>query len=121
MSAIDETTSAKASRASAARRLFRNDVLKGSPANDRKERVVEGEEPHIARRVVGDARPHTADDDRDGERQEEKWQQKLPGAAGRGHGREERPDHSDADVREDDPGYHQSNHATGEEAERGES
>src|SRR6185437_9503083 len=120
-SAIDETTSAKASRASAARRLFRNDVLKGSPANDRKERVVKGEEPHVARRVVGHARPHASDDDRNRERQEEERQQKLPCAAGRRHGREERPDCRDADVREDDPGHHRAVNAAEEEAEGGES
>ena len=68
-------TRVRASAASAPRRLFRNDVLKGSPANDRKERVVENEEPHVPSRVVGDAGTDAADDDRDGEREEDQREQ----------------------------------------------
>src|SRR5436190_1016075 len=41
--AIAAEISAKASPARAGRRLFRNHVLKGSPGNDRKERVEERE------------------------------------------------------------------------------
>src|SRR5438105_872822 len=93
----------RASAASAGTRLFGDDILKRSPANDRKDGVVQGEKLDVAR-AAGDARADAADDDRDRERQEEERQQELAGAARGGHAREERADRADAEVGEGDAG-----------------
>src|ERR671933_1128318 len=94
-SGIEAAKSASVSPASAAARSFRDDVLKGSPAQDRKNGVVQGEEAQVARRVAGDARADPADHDRDRQRQEEERQQELPRAARDRHRREEAPDEAD--------------------------
>src|SRR2546428_5284236 len=106
---------AKASAASAARRLFRNHVLKGSPANDRKEGVVEPEEPEVASRIARDARTDAADDDRDRERKEEQGQKELASPAGGGHRRKQRPNRGDADIGQNDAADHRAVHSTQEE------
>ena len=58
-------------------RLFRDDILKGSPADDRKDEVVEREEAQVAAAVRRHARADAADDDRQRERQEEERQEQL--------------------------------------------
>src|SRR5438045_2442233 len=94
--------SANAVAASAGSRLFGDDVLKRSPAKDRKNDVVEGKEREV---VTGrsDARADTADHYRDRERQEEERQEQLPRAARDRHRRDEAPDEADPDVGEGDP------------------
>src|SRR5438045_2840583 len=92
---------ASATPASAGTRLFGDDVLKRSPANDRKDGVVENEELDVAA-AARDARADAADHDRDRERQEEQGQQELAGAACSGHAREERAHGADPEVGERD-------------------
>src|SRR5207302_2970151 len=89
----------RASAASAGTRLFRDDVLKRSPANDRKDGVVEHEELDVAT-AARDARADAADHDRDRERQEEQGEEELASAARSGHARKERAYGADPEVGE---------------------
>src|SRR6266566_3159394 len=61
MSASAAAERPRASAAHAARRLFRNDILKGGPADDRKDRVVQGEEAEVAGAPACDAGADAAD------------------------------------------------------------
>src|SRR3982751_573671 len=92
---------ASANPASAGTRLFGDDVLKRSPANDRKDGVVENEELDVAA-AARDACADAADDDRDRERQEEQGKQELPGATYSGHARKQRAHGADSEVGERD-------------------
>src|SRR6266508_1243852 len=83
-----------------ARVLFRNDVLKARPGENRKNSVVEAEKPEERGRIRGHARADTADADGDRERQEEERQQQLASAARGRHRGEQGADGGDADVRE---------------------
>src|SRR5438067_8003765 len=96
--------SAKALAASAGSRLFGDDVLKRSPAKDRKNGVVQGEKREVAARAGGDARADAADHDRDREREEQQRQDQLARAARDRHRRDEAPDEADPYVGERDAG-----------------
>src|SRR5437763_15611598 len=96
--------SANAAAASAGNRLFRDHVLKGSPAQDRKNEVVQGEKSEVATGSRSDARADATDDDRNRERQEEERQKELARPARDRHRGHEAPDQADPDVRESDPG-----------------
>src|ERR1700674_1321993 len=99
MSASAAAARPRASAATAARRLFRNNVLKGGPTDDRKDRVVQGEEAEVAAPAGGDARTHPTDHDRDRKRQEEEREHELPRAAPGRRRRDAPPHHADADRR----------------------
>src|ERR671916_29635 len=75
--------------------LFRNDVLKACPGEDRKDQVVQAQEAEVASGIVRQSRADAADDDRDRERQEEERQQQLSGPSGCGHRSEQRSDSRD--------------------------
>src|SRR6266550_7564645 len=112
--------SAKAPAASAGSRLFGDDVLKGRPAKDRKNEVVQGEKREVASRARSDARPDAPDHDRDGERQEEQWEEELARAARDRHRRDEAPDEADPYVCERDARDRSPGDTREEERERGE-
>src|SRR5581483_12524924 len=61
----------------AAAGLFGDDILERRPAHDREEKVVEREEPEVAAGRGDDRRTDGPDDDRHGERQEEKRQEQI--------------------------------------------
>src|SRR4051794_3107111 len=103
-SARPATSSTEAAAASSTARLFRNDILKARPGQNRKYGVVESEETEVAPRVVHDRGPHAADDHRDDEREEEEREEKLSRPACRRHRRERRADRREADVGEHDRG-----------------
>src|SRR2546423_13615498 len=94
---------ASANPASAGTWLFGDDVLKRSPANDRKDGVIENEELDVAT-AAPDARADATDHDRDRERQEEQGEQQLTGAARSGHARKERAHGADPEGGERDAG-----------------
>src|SRR6187200_558301 len=96
------TSSTEAAVASSTAWLFRNDILKARPGKNRKYQVVEHEEAEVASGVVGHGRPDAAHDDRNDQRQEEKWQQELPSSARGGHRGKECPDGREPEVREED-------------------
>src|SRR3954463_12767683 len=100
-------------------RLFRDDVLKGSPRDDRKDEVVEREKPQVTAGFVGDAGADPADDDRDGQRQEEQREKELTRPAGDRHRREQGADRADPDVRERNAGDRRGVDPGEEERERG--
>src|SRR5919106_4653377 len=110
------TTAARANRKPL---LFRNDVLKGGPGKYGEDGVVEGQEGQIARRIVGDGRTDTADDDRNRNRKEEQGQEQLARPAGHGHGGEERADGADPDVGQQDGCDRRAVHGLEKERERG--
>src|SRR4051812_19567527 len=104
-SASPATSSTEAAAASSTARLFRNDILKARPGQNRKYGVVEREETEVAARVVHDRRAHPADDDRDHQREEEERQQELSGPACGRHRREERANRRKPEVGEHDRGH----------------
>src|SRR5206468_4187191 len=104
MSASAAAERPRASAAHAARRLFRNDILKGGPADDRKDRVVQGEEAEVAGAPACDAGADAADHHRDHERQEEQRQHELPRPARGRRGRDEGADGADSEIGERDGG-----------------
>src|SRR5262245_35624303 len=95
-------TSPAASAASAGRRLFDDDVLKGRPREYREDPVVQGQEEQVVRALRRHARADAADHERDRQRQEQERQDQLARAARRRHRREQRADGADANVGERD-------------------
>src|SRR2546423_2395086 len=95
---------AKAAVASAGSRLFGDDVLKGSPAKDRKNEVVQGEKSEVSTGARRDARPDAADHDRNRERQEEERQEKLARPAPDRHPGHQSPHDAEPDVGPRDAG-----------------
>src|ERR1044072_9555110 len=77
------TSSPKAASARSRVWLFRNDVLKARPREDGKNKVVQAEKGQVTSRFAGHRRPNPADDDRDAEGQEQKWEQELAGGGAR--------------------------------------
>src|SRR4051794_35151558 len=104
-SARPATSSTEAAAASSTARLFRNDILKARPGQNRKYGVVESEETEVAARVGHHRGPHAPDDHRDHERQKEERQQELPCPARGRHRREERADRGEPEVRKHDRGH----------------
>src|SRR5207244_8477745 len=82
----------------AAAGLLGDDILERRPADHGEEKVVEREEAEVAPGRGRDARADCSDDDRHGERQEEKRQEQIPRASDDGHRAEERPDAADPEV-----------------------
>src|SRR5215208_4179264 len=85
---ISEIAVANSTTASGGSTLFRDHVLKGRPADCRKERVVQREERQVPPRAVDHTRADAADDQGNREREEEHREEQLPRAGGgrhRGH------------------------------------
>src|SRR4051794_7460015 len=99
-----ERSSANAAAAKTTGLLFRNDVLKACPGENRKNEVVQREKGQVTAGFFGHRSAHASDDDRDAERQEEERQQQLPRPRRSGHRREQRADAGDPDVRQHDRG-----------------
>src|SRR5581483_11667932 len=110
--------SAPASATSAVTWLFRDDILEGSPAQDRKNPVVEREKAEVAAGSAGHARADAADHDRDRERQEEQREEELSRPADGRHRGEQDADRRDAEVGERDAGDRRGVDAREEERER---
>ena len=89
-------------QATSGARLFRNDVFKGRPGENRKKRVVQDEEAQVPSRLCRDRGTHAPNDEWDHERQEEEREQELAGSARNGHGGEQRSDGGETDVGEQD-------------------
>src|SRR3954469_14227246 len=97
-STMPETSSTNAVPEKRTSLLFRNDILKACPGEDRKNEVVQAEKGQVTGGFVRHRRSDAADDDRDAERQEEQRQEQLPGPADRCHRGDQRADAGDADV-----------------------
>src|SRR5919204_5198327 len=99
--------------------LFRNDVLKARPREDRKNSVVEAQEGEVLARLGGRGRADAAHDHGDDERQEQERQKELASPSGRGHGRKQSTDRREADIREHDGRDEGPRHRPEEKRERG--
>src|SRR5262245_64081890 len=71
---------------------LRDDVLERRPRKYREDRVVEAQEGEVGPGVGRDARPDTADHERDREWQKEQREQHLAAPRGCGHRRDQRAD-----------------------------
>src|SRR5215208_7123017 len=72
-----EIAVANRTTASGGSTLFRDHVLKGGPADCRKEAVVQPEKRQVAAGVLDDARADAADDERNRERQKQDGEEQL--------------------------------------------
>src|SRR6185312_14850346 len=101
-STMPDRSSANAAPAKTAGLLFRNDVIKACPREDRKNEVVQREKGQVTAGFVGHRSAHATDHDRDAERQEEQRQEQLARAGGGRHSGEQRADRGDTDGRQGD-------------------
>src|SRR4026207_1833371 len=81
-----------------------DDVLERRPREYREDSVVQGEEQEEAATLGRGRTAHATHEGGDRQRQEQRGEEKLPGAPRRGHRRHERPDGADPDVRKEHPG-----------------
>src|SRR5207344_2537594 len=82
--------------------LLGDDVLEGRPREYREDRVVQHEEEEESPAVRRDRGTNATDDERDRQGEDEEREQELSRASGGGHRCQQRSDHADPDVGEQD-------------------